>query len=469
MHRSSTDAANTARMTDTTIAKPAVSANIAARIERLPLAGFHRRFVGLIALGAWFDIFDIFMMTYLGATLQQSGFLSVSDFSHVIAGGFFGMFVGTVLFGMLSDKLGRKTAFIYMLLIYSFFTLCGAFAPNVNWLIVARTCAGIGIGAELVIIDTYVTEMLPSHARGRYVAITQAIGFTAIPVAALLSRVLTPTHWLLEGWRWVMICGSAGAFFTWLLRLRLPESPRWCAIAGQHERAELLMHTIEANIERELGRPLPPPQARTAESTQTLPIKELFSAEYRGRTLMLIVFHFLQTIGIYGFANWAPTFMLAQGKTLSQALNYSAIIALVSPIGPLLCVWTTERLERKWAIVGLAILMALSGMAFPFARNGMQIVCVGALLTVFSYWFSAVLHAYQAELFPTRARATGVGFTYSWSRLSAVLSTLIIAALLQRGVSVVFTFMAAAMLGVALLVGVLGPKTNSIVLEDLSR
>ncbi|WP_054774679.1 MFS transporter [Methylogaea oryzae] len=131
--------------------------------------------------------------------------------------------------------------------------------------------------------------------------------------------------------------------------------------------------------------------------------------------------------------------------------------------------WTTEYFQRRKAIVVLALLMAASGMIFPFSESGAMIVAAGALLTTFSYWFSALLHAYQAELFPTRARATGVGFTYSWSRLSAMFSTLIIAALLNHGgVLAVFLFMGAAMVGVALVVGLFGPNTNAVVLEDVS-
>ena len=129
---------------------------------------------------------------------------------------------------------------------------------------------------------------------------------------------------------------------------------------------------------------------------------------------------------------------------------------------------TAERLERKQALVVLSLLMAVTGLGFPYASGAVTIVGIGACLTVFSYWFSAVLHAYQAELFPTRARATGVGFTYSWSRLSAVFSTLIIAYLLSKGVLAVFIFMAAAMIGVALVVGIFGPKTNAVALEEIS-
>ena len=443
--------------------------SIASRLERLPLCGFHRRFITLISLGGWFDFYDIFMMAYIGAALQYSGILTLEQFSHMIAAGFCGMFVGTIIFGMGSDHFGRRNAFLLMLLIYSLCTLMGAFAPNASWLIVWRALAGIGIGAELVVIDTYVTEMLPRHARGRYVAITQLVGFTAIPAVALLSKVLVPTRWLMDGWRWVMVIGAVGALFVWYIRRRLPESPRWCESRGRHREAQQIMERIENEIVRETRKPLPLPKPLSIQPVPHMPFRELWQPAYRGRTVMLMVFHLLQTIGIYGFANWAPTFFLKQGKSLGQSLEYGFLIALVSPIGPLIAVYTAEHLERKRLIVWLSLLMAGSGFAFPFVSRPLAIVGVGALLTIFSYWFSAVFHAYQAELFPTRARATGVGFTYSWSRLSAVFSTLIIGMLLSKGVLAVFLFMGGAMIGVALVVGLFGPKTNAVLLEQISH
>jgi MFS transporter, putative metabolite:H+ symporter len=447
----------------------AARASIAARVERLPLVRFHYRFIALISLGAFFDFFDIFMMAYIGAALQSSGFLGLEQFSWLLAAGFAGMFVGTVVFGIGSDRFGRRTSFVLMLLLYSAFTLAGAFSPSAAALIATRALAGVGIGAELVVIDTYVTEIVPSAYRGRFVAITQLVGFSAIPVAALLSRVLLPTHWLLDGWRWILVIGALGAVFTWAIRRGIPESPRWLESLGRDEEAERVMGEIERAVERDLGASLPPPRRLRVPVVPRTPVRELFAPAYRARTLMLLAFHLLQTVGIYGFANWAPTFLLRQGQSLGHSLEYSFLIALVSPVGPLLGVLTAERFERKRSIVVLSTLMAVVGLAFPFAREAWQIVAIGAVFTVCSYWFSSAFHAYQAELFPTRVRATGVGFTYSTSRLSAVFSTLLIGALLAYGVLAVFVLMAAAMLGVALIVGVFGPRTNSLVLEDLSH
>ncbi|MCX7109844.1 MAG: MFS transporter [Proteobacteria bacterium] len=450
-------------------ASPLAVAAVSARLERLPVSGFHRRFIALISLGGWFDFFDIFMMAYLGAALQKSGFMTRDEFGLTLAAGFVGMFFGTVLFGMGSDRFGRRTAFIFMLLIYSLFTLLGAFAPDAHWLMAARLLAGVGIGAELVVIDTYVTEMMPSRVRGRYVAITQVVGFTAIPVVAFLSKLLVPTHWLLDGWRWVMIIGAAGAVFVWHLRRALPESPRWLEGQGRHEEAEAIMETIERQVTRDAGPILPVPALAAAPSMEKGRIRELMEPAYRTRTLLMLGFHLLQTIGIYGFANWAPTFLLSEGKTLGQSLEYAFWIALVSPVGPVLALLTTELIQRRTVLVALPLLMAAIGFLFPFAESGLAVVCVGAAITIVSYWFSAVLHAYQAELFPTRLRATGVGFTYSLSRLSAAFSSVIIGSLLSHGVMAVFVFTGAAMVLCALLVAVWGPKTNALVLEELSR
>ena len=448
------------------------SLTIAERIERLPLRGFHRRFVGLVSLGNFFDLYDIFIVAYIGAALQQSGFLTLRQFTFFVAAGFLGMFVGTVVFGMGSDRMGRRSAFILLLLIYSVFTFADAFAPNPAWLIALRFFAGVGIGAEIVVIDTYVTEVVPSYARGRYVAITQVAGFCAVPIAAVLSRVLVPTHWLMSGWRWVMVIGASGALLTWWFRRRLPESPRWLESGGRLAEAEAIM----AALERESLSMAESSREREERSFASLRIKqeeggsfaELWKAPYLGRTVMLVTFQALQTIGFYGFANWAPTFLLKQGVSLLHSLEYTMFIAMVSPVGPLLAAWTSDRLERKWTIVVLALLVAALGLGFGNFSAPFAVVGFGALLTLANYWFSAAFHAYQAELYPTRLRATGVGFTYSWSRLSAAFTSVLIGWVLGFGVPAVFAVLAVAMGLVAVVIGAMGPRTNRMVLEEIS-
>src|ERR1700743_2279039 len=156
------------------------------------------------------------------------------------------VFVGTIALGIGSARFGRRIVFMTLLLLYSVFTLACAFAPSASWLIALRFFAGAGIGAEIIVIDTYVSEIVPSAARGRYVAITQVVGFTAVPVAALLARVLVPTHFLMAGWRWVVLIGSFGALLTWWFRRHLPESPRWLASRGRTAEAESILAGLES-------------------------------------------------------------------------------------------------------------------------------------------------------------------------------------------------------------------------------
>jgi MFS transporter, putative metabolite:H+ symporter len=447
---------------------------IVARIERLPLGNFHRRFIALVSLGTFFDIYDIFVVAYIGPTLQQSGFLTLRQFSLLMASGFLGMFFGTIFFGMGSDRIGRRISFITLLLIYSAFTLAGAFAPSAAWLIVLRFFAGLGIGAEIVVIGTYVTEIVPSYARGRYVALTQLAGFSAVPVAAILSRLLVPTHFLAAGWRWVMVIGTGGALLSWWFRRTLPESPRWLESQGRVAEADAALRSLEkesfakADHDSE-PQVIEPEQKNKARREKSASFAELWRPPYLKRTVMLIIFQTLQTIGFYGFANWAPTFLVKRGFSLLHSLEYTMLIALVSPVGPIFAAWTSDRLERKWTIVILALLVAAFGLGFGSASTATAVVIFGALLTLCNYWFSAAFHAFQAELFPTRIRATGVGFTYSWSRLSAAFSSLLIGAVLAHGVPAVFALLAAAMTGVAVVVATMGPRTNRVALEQLSH
>jgi putative MFS transporter len=445
---------------------------IAERIERLPLGRFHRRFIALVSLGNFFDLYDIFIVAYIGAALQQSGFLSLRQFTFFVAAGFLGMFVGTVVFGMGSDRMGRRSAFILLLLIYSVFTFADAFAPTAACLIALRFFAGVGIGAEIVVIDTYVTEVVPGRARGRYVAITQVAGFSAVPVAAVLSRVLVPTHFLMSGWRWVMVIGASGALLTWWFRRMLPESPRWLESQGRIAEADAIMSALEGESYSKDGNRIYTEGTESAEGTEKKEkgsFGELWRVPYLSRTVMLVIFQALQTIGFYGFANWAPTFLLKRGVSLLHSLEYTMLIAIVSPVGPLLAAWTSDRMERKWTIVVLALLVAGLGLGFGNSIAPSAVVGFGALLTLANYWFSAAFHAYQAEMFPTRLRATGVGFTYSWSRLSAAFTSILIGAVLVHGVPTVFAMLAVAMILVATVVGVMGPRTNGLVLEEISR
>ncbi|MGB6946242.1 MAG: MFS transporter [Bryobacteraceae bacterium] len=399
--------------------------------------------VALISLGGFFEFYDIFFTGYIAPGLVRSGILTPTTpglfgstgIAGFVAAMFSGLFIGTALVSFAADRFGRRTIFTYSLLWYTAASVVMAFQHDVFGLDLWRFISGIGVGVELVTIDTYLSELVPANLRGRAFAINQAIQFCAVPVVALFAWILVPRAPLgLDGWRWVVLLGAGGAAVVWWIRRRVPESPRWLA-----------------------------PRARGS-------FREMWRPPYRTRSIMLIVFHLFQTVGFYGFSNWVPTLLIARGIAITSSLRYTFIIAIAAPFGPLLAAGIADRLERKWQIVWSALAIAVAGILFGRMSAAAALIFFGVLLTLANNILSFSSHAYQAELYPTRIRARAVGFVYSWSRISVVFSSFVIGFALDRfGVPGVFTLIAGSMLIVMLAIGALGPRTNNLALEAISK
>ena len=189
----------------------------------------------------------------------------------------------------------------------------------------------------------------------------------------------------------------------------------------------------------------------------------------RGRVILMSVFNIFQTIGFYGFNNWVPSLLVKQGITVSTSLGYTTVIALAAPIGPLLGYFLGDRFERKWVIVASAAAILVCGLIFGQTRDSGLIIAMGVGLTLAANIMSFSFHAYQQELFPTGIRARAAGFVYSWSRLSVIFSSFIIAFVLERaGAFAVFVFIAAAMGVVMATIALFGPRTTNLSLEEIS-
>ncbi|MCC8392556.1 MFS transporter [Paraburkholderia sp. MMS20-SJTR3] len=477
------------RVITTEIAPPAAAgthsgsrsaAMLSARMDRLPATGYMWLLVLLISLGGFFEVYDLIFTGYIAPGMAKSGLLKTTTtaffgfqgIAGFIAATFAGLFVGTFCFGWLPDRFGRRAVFTYSLLWYSLGSAIMAFQSTPESLIAWRFITGIGVGIEIVTIDSYVTEIVPQHMRGRAMAFNQMVMFAAAPVAAILSYWLVPTTLFgIDGWRWVVLLGSLGALLVWIIRRIVPESPRWLAAHGREQKAERIVEKMEAKALKQFGRPLPPPAATVEQPVhRRASLSELLQPPYRSRLIMLIVFNFCQAIGYYGFANWVPTLLIGQGITVTKSLLYSSVIAIALPVGPLLAMLVADKVQRKWLIVGGALAVIVFGLLFAQMKTVGPLIVFGVLVSLAGQTISVCYHAYQSELFPTAVRCRANGIVYSASRAGAMMSGFIIAFLLRDfGVPGVFTGITACMVIVMISIGAFGPKTNGLRLEEINR
>ncbi|MFI1307797.1 MFS transporter [Streptomyces sioyaensis] len=442
----------------------------AARLDRLPPSRWHRRLTLVVGIGAFFDLYEIFLGGVLAAVLAAQWHLGPTAKSWVIAAGFLGMFVGANVLSVLADRFGRRRMFLVNLAGYALFSLLSAGAPDLSWLLPLRFLAGLGLGAELVLVDTYLAEFLPRAVRGRYLAWAYTVGFVGVPVAALLGARLVAAHRLLgiEGWRWLLVAGALGAAFLQLMRRQLPESPRWLLVQGRGAEAERIVAGLEERVARESGGSLPSVPETETVPERKVPLGAMFRGCYRRRTVMWWLFQVLQTVGYYGFGSLAPVVLTAKGHTVTESLLYAALSFCGYPIGSALSIPLIDRIERRTLIIASALGIAGCGLAFGFAAATWAVVTFGVLLTVCSNVFSNAFHVYQTEIFPTGLRSSAIGIAYSLSRLtSVVLPFVALNVLSDLGPAAVFTGSAGLMLLLCLNVALLGPRTTGRSLERI--
>ncbi|MFF2044147.1 MFS transporter [Kitasatospora sp. NPDC058170] len=480
---------------------PAVNgpALIAARMNRLPLTRTHRRLVLTVGLAMFFDMYEIFMSGVLGAVMRERYHLDRTEVSAVLASVFVGMFIGVLAVGRLSDRLGRRRALLLGVCVYTVFSAVGALTDGVPQLIAARLLAGLGIGPVLPLADAYLSDLLPARARGRWTAWAYTVAFFGVPAVGLTARWLVPLKPLgVDGWRWLFLIGSAGGLIVLALRRHLVESPRWLASVGRTAEADEVLRRLEAEAgvtgagtaaevpdrpKSEAGAAgsgarIPAP-AKGGEPAKATPASgEPVRAEarrrlepvHRKRVAMMAVFHLLQAFGGYGFGTIAPLVLATKGYSIVSSLLFSALTFAGYPLGSLISIPLIERVERKFLIVGAALGMAVSGLAFGHASGAPAIIAAGVCYTAVSNVFSNGYHVYQAEIFPTTHRVAAVAATYSLSRIATAAMPFLMVPLLERsGADVLFAVVAATLVAIALDIGLLGPRVNGQTLEDVNE
>jgi putative MFS transporter len=460
-------------MAQTSAATLSTVAQIAARIDRLPPCRPLWAWVARISFGAFFEIYETALTSLLAPLLVRSGvfhkdrggLFGLPDLATFGFATFTGLFIGALVFSAVSDRVGRRPIFTYSLIWYAVATLFMGMQPDALWICSWRLIAAIGVGAEIVAVDSYISEMLPKSMRGRGFAISKALQYTAVPVAGILAALLAnKTVGSLQGWQVMLVVPAVGAMLIWWVRRGLPESPRWLAGRGRLAAADTILRDIETRITRRIGVPLPPPDRTVPAASETqLAYVDLLRAPLLRRTIMLTIVSCATTIAYFGFGNWLPSLLEERGVTVAKSLAYTAIIAFSYPLTPFLVSFIADRSERKWQIVCGAAIVAVAGLSFAAQGSVAGWITCGLLVTIGNNITSYATHTYRSELFPTNVRARGIGLVYSIDRIAAAFNSYLIGfILLEGGATAVLVTISAACLVAIVTVASFGPRTRGV-------
>lgn len=446
----------------------------AQRLERLPVCGYHRWLFLVIALAFFFDNIDLATMTFVLGSIKTEFALSNVQAGLIGSASFVGMALGAIFSGMAADRFGRKPVFQISMLVWGAGSVLCATASGPVELGVFRLLLGIGMGMELPLAQTLLSEFIPTERRGKYLALMDGNWPLAFISAGLLSYVVLAHH----SWRVLFALEAVPALFLFVIRRYVPESPRWLESQGRYEEADAIVSHIEASVMRRLALPslpsLPPVPACAAENQrEARGMRVIWSAGYRQRTLVVGALWFFALLGFYGLNTWLGALQQAAGIVVTQSVLFTVYISLGGIPGFLVAAWSVERLGRKLTCVGTLVGGACATYAFGqvllAGAPQWSIYALGASMQFFAFGMWAVLYAYTPELFPSRARATGCGYASFCGRIGALLGPTLVGAIVTWSTSdAVFLFGAICFGIAAVCVWRFGVETMGVQLETVS-
>ncbi|PDY46233.1 MFS transporter [Bacillus pseudomycoides] len=385
-----------------------------------------RKLLGIAGLGWLFDAMDVGMLSFVIVALQKEWGLSSQEMGWIGSINSIGMAVGALLFGILADKLGRKSVFIMTLLLFSIGSGLTALTTTLAMFLILRFLIGMGLGGELPVASTLVSESVEAHERGRIVVLLESFWAVGWLIAALISYFVIPKY----GWQVAMVLSAIPALYALYLRWNLPDSP-------QFEKVENKQSVITN-------------------------IKAVWSGEYRKATIMLWILWFCVVFSYYGMFLWLPSVMVLKGFSLIKSFQYVLIMTLAQLPGYFTAAWFIERLGRKFVLVTYLIGTACSAYVFGVAESLTILVIAGMLLSFFNLGAWGALYAYTPEQYPTVIRGTGAGMAAAFGRIGGILGPLLVGYLVasQASLSLIFTIFCGSILIGVLAVVVLGQETK---------
>ena len=442
--------------------------DVVARIERLPISWWHIKARIIIGVATFFDAFDALAIAFVLPVLVPAWKLNGPQIGLLISAGYLGQLGGALFFGWIAERYGRITAMFWSILIFAIMSLACALAWDYQSLVSARIIQGFGLGGEVPVAATYISELARAKGRGRFVLLYELVFPIGLVAAGFMGAWIVPRF----GWQWMFVIGALPAFVAMVLQRLLPELPRWLATRGRNAEAQAAMARIERETERSTGQPLPPPHQRSPSAGRSPRRGPICSGPtYLRRTLVVWVIWFATYFFNYGLVVWLPTIYATVFKLpLQQALQYGLITQAVGLCGALICALTIDYVGRRpWFTLAFAANAIALGSLFVLGPDLPQRVLV---LVTCGYFFVSVLsigvYVYTPELYPTRARAIAVGTATAWLRFASILGPAIVGFIVGSGLGAVFLVFAVVAVVGAVITGLFAVETKGRVLEEIS-
>ncbi|NLW07840.1 MAG: MFS transporter [Clostridia bacterium] len=443
--------------------------SISCRLEYLPLSRVHYKILLVCGIGWLFDAMDVGLISFVLPAVGDEWQLSGAQMGALGSIGLLGMGLGAVFGGTLGDRWGRKRVFTYTLIFYGLMTFLAGLAVNYPMLMVLRFLVGLGLGAEVPVAFTMMSEFSPARHRGRMLVLLESFWAFGWIFAALIGYLVVP-HW---GWRLAFMFGALPALYAAFLRRYLPESPSFLEAVGRREEAEAIVPQIERACGVNGGTAKNRPQAAVAATPVRATLVDLWSSRYFRRTLTLWILWFGINFSYYGIVTWLPSLMFGKGFAIIKSFEYVLLMTLGQIPGYFSAAYLVEKIGRKATLVSYLTLSGVAAYLFSLSGSTAEIIWWGVAVYFFNLGAWGVLYAYTPEMYPTAIRATGSGWASFCGRIGAILAPLVVGRLidamgLAAAYPLVFILFAAVFLFTALGMLLLGIETRGRTLEELS-
>lgn len=398
----------------------------AERLDRLPFTRKHSKFLVGSGVGWALDAMDVGLISFVMAALAKQWHLSAGQLSLIGSIGFVGMAIGASVGGLLADKVGRRQVFALTLLVYGIATGASALVGSVAALIVLRFLVGLGLGAELPVASTLVSEFAPRRIRGRVVVALEAFWAVGWIVAALLGYLLVPSS--PDGWRWALAVGIVPTVYALVVRFGLPESVRFLEKKDRFDEAEAAVQSFEkaAGVT-----PVPSPAERVEAPSGRG--ESIWSRRLASRTIGLWIVWFCINLSYYGAFIWMPTLLFNKGFPLVKSFEFTLIITLAQLPGYAAAAFLIEKWGRRPTLATFLAGSAIAAGFFGFAAHPAQIIAAGCALSFFNLGAWGALYAIGPELYPTAVRGTGTGAAAAFGRIASIIAPLVVPLLVAAG------------------------------------